>query len=217
MMQTDRGDGVTSIKRRCRDLSSDGVEYLTTASGRNRLKSDLEDLTWRRTLIILAAFRPSLGPQNPIVTDLNPCFNQIPPRNTTFPFQRYTLMFQQYQDESIYDVWTRFKNVIQRVPHHGLNLLSLAQFFYDHADDYTRMDLDFVADGYLRELSSEEAWEAIENITQCQKEWDNPPNIISEQELANLKAQATRLFRNEKVWVELYMGISWDKVENPNP
>ncbi|GJS81337.1 hypothetical protein Tco_0747878 [Tanacetum coccineum] len=36
----------TSIKRHRRDLSSDGVEDLTTASGRNQLKSDLEDSTW---------------------------------------------------------------------------------------------------------------------------------------------------------------------------
>ncbi|GJU90350.1 hypothetical protein Tco_1302773 [Tanacetum coccineum] len=124
---------------------------------------------------------------------------QNPPRTTTFPFQRYTLVFQQHQDESIYDAWTRFKNLIQRVPHHGLDLLSFTQFFYDHVDDYTRMDLDFAADKNLRELSGEEAWEAIENFAQGQKEWDNPPNIISEQELANLKAQAKRLFGDEKV------------------
>ncbi|GJU64397.1 hypothetical protein Tco_1246232 [Tanacetum coccineum] len=142
---------------------------------------------------------------------------QNPPRNTTFPFQRYTLVFQQHQDESIYDAWTRFKNLIQRVPHHGLDLWSLTQFFYDHVDDYTRMDLDFAADGNLRELSGEEAWEAIENFAQGQKEWDNPPNIISEQEVANLKAQAKRLFRNENVWVEMHRGIAWDKVENPDP
>ncbi|GJZ48763.1 zinc finger, CCHC-type containing protein [Tanacetum coccineum] len=102
-------------------------------------------------------------------------------------------------DESIYDAWTRFKNLIQRVPHHSPDLWSLTQFFYDHVDDYTRMDLDFVADGNLRELSGEEAWEAIENFAQGQKEWDNPPNIISEQE------------------VEMHRGIAWDKVENPDP
>ncbi|GJX30735.1 zinc knuckle CX2CX4HX4C containing protein [Tanacetum coccineum] len=37
---------VASKKRRHRDLSSDGVKDLTTASRRNRLKSDLEDPTW---------------------------------------------------------------------------------------------------------------------------------------------------------------------------
>ncbi|GJV86339.1 cytokinin dehydrogenase 3-like protein [Tanacetum coccineum] len=50
-----------------------------------------------------------------------------------------------------------------------------------------------------------------------QKEWDNPPNIISEQEVANLKAQAKRLFGNENVWVEMHRGISWDKVKNLKP
>ncbi|GJX44254.1 hypothetical protein Tco_0260930 [Tanacetum coccineum] len=66
------------------------------------------------------------------------------------------------------------------------------------------MDLDFAADGNLRELSGEEAWEAIENIAQGQKEWHNPPNIIFEQEVAILKAQAKRLFGNEDVWVEMH-------------
>ncbi|GKD81615.1 hypothetical protein Tco_1348454 [Tanacetum coccineum] len=79
------------------------------------------------------------------------------------------------------------------------------------------MDLDFAADGNLRELSGEEAWEAIENFAQGQKEWDNPPNIISEQEVANLKAQAKRLFGNEDVWVKIHRGIAWDKVEILDP
>ncbi|GJW93527.1 hypothetical protein Tco_0173199 [Tanacetum coccineum] len=73
------------------------------------------------------------------------------------------------------------------------------------------MDLDFAADGNLGDLSGEEAWEAIENFAQGQKEWDNPPNIIFEQELANLNAQAKILFGNEKVWVEMHRGIAWDK------
>ncbi|GKE53416.1 hypothetical protein Tco_1488572, partial [Tanacetum coccineum] len=75
----------------------------------------------------------------------------------------------------------------------------------------------YLGHGKLRELSGKEAWEAIENFTQGQKEWDNPPNIIPEQEVANLKAQAKRLFRNEDVWVQMHRGIAWDKVENPDP
>ncbi|GJV76379.1 protein kinase-like domain, concanavalin A-like lectin/glucanase domain protein [Tanacetum coccineum] len=80
---------------------------------------------------------------------------------------------------------------------------------------YTRMDLDFAADGNLRELSGEEAWEAIENFAQGQKEWDNPPNIISEQEVANLKAQAKRLFGNEDVWVEMHREEVEETLETP--
>nr|GEU87777.1 G-type lectin S-receptor-like serine/threonine-protein kinase At1g11330 [Tanacetum cinerariifolium] len=162
-----RGDGVAIIKRRRQDLHRDDVRDPATASGPLSFTNMMYE-------------RPLTSPF------------QNPPRNTTFLFQRYTLVFQQHQDESIYDAWTRFKNLIQRVLHHDLDLCSLTQFSYDHVDDYTRMDLDFAADVNLRELSGEEAWEAIENLAQGQKEWDNPSNIISEQKVANLKAQAKR-------------------------
>ncbi|GKA33965.1 hypothetical protein Tco_0720394 [Tanacetum coccineum] len=45
VLLTERGDGVASIKRRRRDLFSDGVWNLETASGRGRLKEDLESST----------------------------------------------------------------------------------------------------------------------------------------------------------------------------
>ncbi|GJX84398.1 hypothetical protein Tco_0335172 [Tanacetum coccineum] len=45
---TQRGDGIAIIKRRRRDLSSNGVRDLATVSGRGRLKEDLESSTWRR-------------------------------------------------------------------------------------------------------------------------------------------------------------------------
>ncbi|GKB52528.1 hypothetical protein Tco_0903281 [Tanacetum coccineum] len=140
-----------------------------------------------------------------------------PPRNTTFPFQRYTLVFQQNQDEPIYDAWTRIKNLIQRVPHHGPDLWSLTQFFYDHVDDYTRMDLDFAADGNLRELSGEEAWEAIDSFAQGQKEWGKPFKAMTEQELTILKAQIYELVGNKKVWVDIHGNIEWDKEVNMSP
>nr|GEW11791.1 zinc finger, CCHC-type [Tanacetum cinerariifolium] len=88
-------------------------------------------------------------------------------------------MFQQHQDESLYDAWTRFKNLIQRFPHHVLNLWSLAQFFYDHVDRYTKIDINYAAGGNLRRLSAEEAWETIkdaydEPIGDMEDKVDNP-------------------------------------------
>ncbi|GKG50661.1 hypothetical protein Tco_0538785, partial [Tanacetum coccineum] len=41
----ERRDGVAGIKGRRRDLSSDGVRYLVTVSGRGRLNEDLESYT----------------------------------------------------------------------------------------------------------------------------------------------------------------------------
>ncbi|GKB00776.1 hypothetical protein Tco_0828769 [Tanacetum coccineum] len=70
------------------------------------------------------------------------------------------------------------------------------------------MSLDFATDEDLRELSVEEAWETIEDYAQCNKEWDNPPNV-SDQSLANLRALAKKLFRNKKVIVEMFRCVEW--------
>nr|GEU50474.1 hypothetical protein [Tanacetum cinerariifolium] len=45
VLLTECGDDVASIKRRRRDLFSDGIWNLKTASGRDRLKEDLESST----------------------------------------------------------------------------------------------------------------------------------------------------------------------------
>nr|GEV32057.1 transposase, Ptta/En/Spm, transposase, Tnp1/En/Spm-like protein [Tanacetum cinerariifolium] len=45
---TEHGEGVTSIKRRRRDLSGDGIRDLVTVSGCDGLKEDLESSTYRR-------------------------------------------------------------------------------------------------------------------------------------------------------------------------
>ncbi|GKB31114.1 hypothetical protein Tco_0870515 [Tanacetum coccineum] len=138
---------------------------------------------------------------------------QNPPRNTTFPFQNNTLMFQQHQDESLYNAWTRLKNLIQSVPHHGLNLWSLAQFFYDHVDRYTKIDINYAAGRNLRRLSAEEAWETIEDYAQCNKQWKTPTITISDQTIANLKAQ---LVENEVVRVMILKCMSWlDSYDEP--
>ncbi|GJX94965.1 ribonuclease H-like domain-containing protein [Tanacetum coccineum] len=48
LQEMKHGDGVASIKRRRRDFQSDDVKDFVTASGRSRLKEDLESSTWQR-------------------------------------------------------------------------------------------------------------------------------------------------------------------------
>ncbi|GJX97115.1 hypothetical protein Tco_0352913, partial [Tanacetum coccineum] len=77
------------------------------------------------------------------------------------------------------------------------------------SDDVIDLTTASGPNGNLKELSGEEAWEAIENFTQCQKEWDNPPNIISKQEVANLKAQAKRLLYLMRRSLEVLRKFHW--------
>ncbi|GJV35836.1 zinc finger, CCHC-type containing protein [Tanacetum coccineum] len=104
---------------------------------------------------------------------------QFFPPGRTAKLQKDILMFQQRQDESLYDEWTRFKDLLQKFPYHGLDLWLQVQIFYDHVDYTTQMAIDYAACVRLRKLRPEEAWEAIEDLAQ-HEEWNDP--IFSEKE-----------------------------------
>ncbi|GJV50259.1 hypothetical protein Tco_1440471 [Tanacetum coccineum] len=67
------------------------------------------------------------------------------------------LMFQQHQGESLSEAWTRFKDLLQKVPHHGIDLSLQVQIFYDHVNPDTRCNIDQSAGGKLRDRNTEES------------------------------------------------------------
>nr|GEV93684.1 zinc finger, CCHC-type [Tanacetum cinerariifolium] len=64
------------------------------------------------------------------------------------------LMFQQHQGESLSEAWTRFKELLQKVPHHGIDLWLQVQIFYDA----TRRTIDQSAGRKLRDRNAKESW-----------------------------------------------------------
>ncbi|GKE65357.1 hypothetical protein Tco_1519518, partial [Tanacetum coccineum] len=58
----------------------------------------------------------------------------------------------------------RFKDLLRKVPHHGLDLWLQVQIFYDHVNYTTQMAIDDAAGGRLRKLRPEEAWKTIEDL-----------------------------------------------------
>ncbi|GJW27558.1 zinc finger, CCHC-type containing protein [Tanacetum coccineum] len=52
------------------------------------------------------------------------------------------LMFQQHQGESLSEAWTRFKDLLQKVPHHSIDRWLQVQIFYDHVNPATRRTID---------------------------------------------------------------------------
>ncbi|GJZ60705.1 hypothetical protein Tco_0616521 [Tanacetum coccineum] len=73
-------------------------------------------------------------------------------------FRNQLLVFQQHQDESLYDSWTRFKDIIQKVPNHGLSIWTLIEIFLKHLDSLSRHIINLTAEGDLRKFSDIGAW-----------------------------------------------------------
>nr|GEV97149.1 zinc finger, CCHC-type [Tanacetum cinerariifolium] len=59
---------------------------------------------------------------------------QFFPPGRTAKLLKDILMFQQHKDKSLCDAWTRFKDLLRKVPHHCLDLWLQVHIFYDHVD-----------------------------------------------------------------------------------
>ncbi|GJT55784.1 zinc finger, CCHC-type containing protein [Tanacetum coccineum] len=67
---------------------------------------------------------------------------QFFPPGRTVKLRNDILMFQQHHGESLSEAWTRFKDLLQKVPHHGIDLWLQVQIFYDHVNPITRRTID---------------------------------------------------------------------------
>nr|GEV28395.1 hypothetical protein [Tanacetum cinerariifolium] len=74
------------------------------------------------------------------------------------------LVFQQHQGESLSEAWTRFKDLLQKVPHHGIDCWLLIQIFYDRLSFHLKCEIDRAVDDKLRDKNTYESWEIIENL-----------------------------------------------------
>ncbi|GJU63645.1 hypothetical protein Tco_1245480 [Tanacetum coccineum] len=84
-------------------------------------------------------------------------------------------MFQQHHGESLSEAWTRFKDLLQKVPHHGIDLWLQVQIFYDHINPVTRRTINQSAGGKLRDLNAEESWALLEDLALYDnKSWNDP-------------------------------------------
>ncbi|GJR20808.1 hypothetical protein Tco_0969335, partial [Tanacetum coccineum] len=104
-------------------------------------------------------------------------------------FRDQLLVFQQHQDESLYDSWTHFKDVIRKVRNHGLSIWTPIEFFLKHLDLLSHHIINLTAKGDLRKFSDIGAWYAIEDCAQYDKKCSNPTSAISDETIANLNAQ----------------------------
>ncbi|GJZ58178.1 zinc finger, CCHC-type containing protein [Tanacetum coccineum] len=125
-----------------------------------------------------------MGNENPIRTlgeYSKPSYEAIgiPLSSLTAKLRNDILMFQQHHGESLSEAWTRFKDLLQKVPHHGIDRWLQIQFFYDHVSFHLKCKIDRVAGGKLRNKNTDESWEVIENLDLYDHEgWDETNEFV---------------------------------------
>ncbi|GJZ27606.1 MAK10-like protein [Tanacetum coccineum] len=134
---------------------------------------------------------------------------QFFPSGRTRKLRNDILIIQQHQGESLFEAWTRFKDLLQKVPHHGIDLWLQVQIFYDHVNPVTRRTIDQSAGGKLRDRNAKESWALLEDLALYDnKSWNDPRDFAkpvkaislpqdvlstSDRRLIELKNQVQRL------------------------
>ncbi|GKE10487.1 zinc finger, CCHC-type containing protein, partial [Tanacetum coccineum] len=89
------------------------------------------------------------------------------------------VMLQQHQGESLSEAWTRFKDLLQKVPHHGIDRWLQIQIFYDHVSFHLKCEIDRAAGGKLCDKNSDIYWEIIENLALYDHEcWNDSSDSV---------------------------------------
>ncbi|GKE42210.1 zinc finger, CCHC-type containing protein, partial [Tanacetum coccineum] len=104
---------------------------------------------------------------------------QFFPPGRTAKLHNDILMFQQHHGESLSEAWTRFKDLRQKVPHHGIDRWLQTQILYDHVSFHLKCEIDRVAGGKLLNKNSDGFWEIIENLALYDHEgWNDMKELV---------------------------------------
>ncbi|XP_062104771.1 uncharacterized protein LOC133816126 [Humulus lupulus] len=79
--------------------------------------------------------------------------------------------FQQLDEESLYEAWERFKDLLRKCPRHGIPHCIQVETFYNGLNAHTRIVVDALAIMALLAKSYNEAYEILERISNNKCQW----------------------------------------------
>jgi len=93
------------------------------------------------------------------------------PSSKTIILRNQITTFTQREDESLFETWERFTDLLQFCPHHGLQKWMIIQTFYNGVTQPVRSTINAVAGGTLMNKTEDEAYNLIEEITLSNFQW----------------------------------------------
>nr|GEV78461.1 hypothetical protein [Tanacetum cinerariifolium] len=101
----------------------------------------------------------------------------FPPRRTA-KLRNDILMFQQHHEEYLSEAWTRFKVLLQKVPHNGIDHWLQIQNFYDHVSFHLKSEINRAGGGKLCNKNADESWEIIKNVALNHESWNDTKEFV---------------------------------------
>lgn len=93
------------------------------------------------------------------------------PTHKTNTFRRNIMNFSQKENETFFQCWERFKELLLACPHHGYEKWSVISFFYDELFSNMRKFVEMMCNGEFMNKSSDEAWDYFDLLADNAQVW----------------------------------------------
>ncbi|GJR37882.1 reverse transcriptase domain-containing protein [Tanacetum coccineum] len=116
--------------------------------------------------------------------------NQFFPPSKTTNLRNEITRFQQRFDESFYEAWDRFNDLLRACPHHGFSELHQLDTFYNALNANDQDSLNSAAGGNFLDKMPRECLRIIENVAALTTEVSELKNMMKTMLIDKQKAQA---------------------------
>ena len=131
-----------------------------------------------------------------------------------------TSSFYQYEGESFYEAWERFKDLLRKCNHHSFTKWMQVHHFYNGLSRPTRTLIDASAEGAIMGKNEVEAYQILENIALNDCQWPveraapkKPIGVFDLDMFTNLFAQVSTLSKQLQASQQLGSQLPMHKVE----
>ena len=128
--------------------------------------------------------------------------------------------FYQYEGESFYEAWERFKDLLRKCPHHSFTKWMQVHHFYNGLSRPTWTLINASTGGAIMGKNEVEAYQILENIALNDCQWSvervalkKPVRVFNLDMFTNLSAQVSTLSKQLQATQQLGSQLSAHKVE----
>ena len=128
--------------------------------------------------------------------------------------------FYQYEGESFYEAWERFKDLLRKFPHYSFTKWMQVHHLYNGLSRPTRTLIDASAGGAIMGKNEVEAYQIFENVALNDCQWSvervapmKPTVVFNLDMFTNLSAQVSTLSKQLQATQQLGPQLSAHKVE----
>ncbi|XP_038974777.1 uncharacterized protein LOC120106013 [Phoenix dactylifera] len=101
-------------------------------------------------------------------------FNKYFPHHKTSGLKRQISTFAQKDSETLYQVWERFKDLLNLCPHHGYESWRLVSYFYEGLTPRERQFVEMMCNGEFLQKDPDEAIEYLNDLAEKAHTWTGP-------------------------------------------